>query len=120
MKLRTSKILKMVAILLFSLESLVPTAFSFPYGTPDVATLSKVEKAFVSQNPHLSLFTEACDTEEREDSISKVQVDFTYPSADQSFLTMLDEGAAILSLCTQKAWWASAPPLFKLHCVYTI
>ncbi len=120
MKLRTSKVLKMIAILLFSLESLVPTVFSAPYATPEQATRSKVESAFISQSLFLSLYTEECDTEEREDVISHEQRSLTQLLAAQSIVTPLDGCRGISFALTQHPRWASAPALFKLHCIYQI
>ncbi len=120
MKLRTSKILKVVAILLFSLESLVPTVFSTPYGTPEQATFTGAETAFITHHLFLSLYTEACDTEEREDAIGKMPVISAHPIAVQSFPTIQDEEAAHSVRRTQQARWSAAPPLFVLHCTYVI
>jgi hypothetical protein len=119
MKLRTSKVLKILGILLFSLESLAPSIFSMTYGRQELVKFSSVEKTFASQCLLLSLYTEACDTEERTETDGKETISLADQLEDES-LRFADMTLSHLFLLSQNEGYPSAPSLFELHCTYLI
>jgi hypothetical protein len=119
MKLRTSKVLKFLAILLFSLESLAPTLFynSVPR---ELVKYSSFERTYTTQSLFLSTYAEECNTEERMDASGR-QIMLLADVLTTESLTSFTERAPMNSFFrTQQGRSASAPPLFKLHCTYLI
>lgn len=120
MKLRTSKVLKILAILLFSLESMAPTVF-FSYNRPEeFVKISSFEKLYTTQSLFLSVFTETCDSEGREDATGKQAVLFSNQLTTLSSLTILSKGPSLSHIVAQQARCTSTAPRFKLHCTYNI
>ncbi len=119
MKLRTSKVLKIFAILLFSLESLAPSIFSIPPVPLKLVKFSSFEKTFTSHSLFLSLYAEECDTEERVDANERQIILFTDLVADEHSLKFSDIATHSFFLTRQQRC-KSTPPLFEIHCTYLI
>ncbi len=120
--LRTSKILKYLALIIFCIEFLTPVFF---FSTPEEsgeeysnAHFQDHKQASVSL---ASLFTEeTTNEEERESGRSKDQlVDYDFQFAFSS-LQQVEAALNILPFITQNELHRVTPPLYQLHCLLLI
>lgn len=121
MKLRTNKVLKIFAILLFSLESLAPSVFFDSCGLDEFVRFPSIEKTHTFQkNLVLSLFTEACDTEERVEAGGKQIVLTANQLLEECALRFSARAYSCSFQHSRQERCAFTPPLFELHCTYLI
>jgi hypothetical protein len=119
MHLRNNKILKLLAILLFSFELLASTAISAMVREPDVQSEAKTNLSHTqNQNISFLLFLEERSEEEREgkDAFFVVNDLFKFFSSTHSTLAI----SLTQRSSSNKERFSTHPPLFKLHCTFLI
>ena len=117
MNLRTSFILKIFAILLFSLELFAP-AFLSEATSLDINSRHLIKNQYSQSILFLILESKSSESEENlEDQQNAIVV----PSfLEQSFLLNLTTSEPIRSRSTASQQFDTSPPLFRLHCTYLI
>ena len=119
MYLRTNKLLKFFCILVFSLELLAPAIFYTQPFNSEPTKFYSFQKALTHINLTLLVFTEECDSEERDDIDGREIILFTnHPPVDSGL--KLTETAMVNSLLCQGELFRSIPLLFELYCRYSI
>jgi hypothetical protein len=122
MQLRKSKILKILAIILFSFELLAPSIFAF---TPendfelDRTGRSTLSQAHLSSGLSALLLFEELGEEEIEDK-SDIPLDLTFFYSSYLFDSHILKNGLSLSLAKTKQIANIHPPLFVLYRVFLI
>jgi hypothetical protein len=122
MQLRKSKILKILAIILFSFELLAPSVFAFT--RINECRREKDERSTISQSHvagGLSVFTffeEFAEEELEEKNDTPLAISFFY--ANYSFHSPILSDGSNISLAKTKQISETHPPLFKLYRVFII
>lgn len=120
MYLRTNKLLKFFAILVFSLELLAPAIFYTESAYSKLTKFFSFQKTLTHVNLALSVFTEECDTEERDDIDGRGIILFTGHSLLDTRLKFAEAARVNSFFLCQDEYFRSSPSLFELHCMYVI
>jgi hypothetical protein len=117
MQLRTSRILKLFVVLLFSLESLAPSVLSSSFHFADPTASNRVEKSFTHHALTLSIFAEERATEERSDNNVATAVENSFAI---NLLKGDPENLVNARVATQENYSTVEAPLFQLHHRYRL
>ena len=118
MQLRTSRVLKLFAILLFSLESLAPSVFSIAYASEVLVADNQAQKSFFNHTASISIFAEECDGEERNDGSHEIGI--ATHAVVVAFPKFQKSEQSNFSPHPVDDRFTCSTPLFQLHCLYLI